>query len=763
MPVPTLIELQPRSDTECITQNRTVMITGREGFVSPTSHQGLWIWQARALSKYVWMINGRQPELSAFSPVSENSSIAYYIATPRNWKKTGAKEANPAQQSIELQVSRTVGNGMDEKLLVTNYTQITTAVDLALELSSDFISPTDDPTKGTPVGKVTKRWQRNGEKYELRFEYKASHKFQHQEDRGIASLHRGIRLEFKGPGNAQTKYAKGRLKFTLTLRPQEKWRLILHWIAQIEGSDLCSYRETSPDRKREMFLQASTQLSSPAAPTFPALVLNTLERSKRDLSSLRLFDLDGHDEAGETWIPAAGNPTYLGFFGRDSLASSWQAALLSTAMMRGTLAELPKTQGTKIDDWRDEQPGKFVHELHTDPRAMLNFNLHARYYGGVTASIYCPIAVSAVWHWTGNKQLVQRYVRPALDGLAWADKYLFDGTGFYRYRTHSKQGEKNQGWKDSTDAIVYPDGSQIKNPLGTCEMQAFVYASKIHLSELLWWLGETAPAKRLFREAYELKKRFNDFFWMETEGYLGTAIDDHGRLVRSIASDPGHCLASGIVEPVMGLRIAERMMRQDLFSGWGVRTLSSEHPAFNPFSYHCGSVWPVENAVFVLAFARYGFHDKMQLLARAMFETASIFKYYRLPEVFAGHSRDDRHPFPGMYPKANWPQAWSASAPFTVMQALLGIYPYAPLNVLLLDPWLPEWLPDFTIENMSVGEAKVNLRFHRTETGVTEFTVTEVKGKLHIIRQPSPWSITANFGERVRDLVHSLLPHKQAD
>src|SRR6185312_6598476 len=435
-----------------------------------------------------------------------------------------------------------------------------------------------------------------------------------------------------------------------------------------------------------------------------------------------------------------------------------QASLLSTAMMRGTVAELPKTQGRKIDDWRDEQPGRFVHELHTDPRSLLNYTPHGRYYGGVTGSIYYPTVLSAIWHWTGDKQLVKRYIQPALKGLAWADKYSQDESGFYRYRTYSKQGEHNQGWKDSSDAIVHEDGSQVKDPLGTCEMQAFVYASKMHLSEVLWWVDEFEISRKLLREAEDLKKRFNEFFWMEKAGYLGMAIDSEGGLVRSIASDPGHCLASGIVDHALARRTAERIMKPDLFSGWGVRTLSADHPAFNPFSYHRGSVWPVENATFVLAFARYGLHDPMQALARAMFETAEIFKYQRLPEVFAGHQRDDDHPFPGMYPRANWPQAWSASAPFTVIQALLGIFPYAPLKVLLLDPHLPEWLPDLTLERMRVGKATISLRFTRGKNGRTHYEVTDLKGKLHVVRQPSPWSLTAGFGERVRDAVTSLLP-----
>jgi glycogen debranching enzyme len=251
------------------------------------------------------------------------------------------------------------------------------------------------------------------------------------------------------------------LSVRVKLGPRDSRKLVLDWIGQIEGVELgqgTGNREqgtgTQERRRGRLFAipqEASvTQLSSPGSPTFPALVLTTLERSKRDLAALRLFDLDSRDDEGGTWIPAAGLPTYVGLFGRDCLASTWQASLLSTAMMRGSLLQLPKTQGTKVDDWRDEQPGRFVHELHTDPRSMLNFTPHGRYYGGVTGSIYYPVVVSAVWHWTGNKDLVRKYIKPALAGLAWADKYLRDDSGFYRYCTRSNQGEKIKAGKTRT-------------------------------------------------------------------------------------------------------------------------------------------------------------------------------------------------------------------------------------------------------------------------------------------------------------------------
>src|SRR5436305_7580432 len=363
----TLIEIQPQPETVCISPGRTVVITGLDGFVSQDSHQGLWIYQSRALSKYRWTIDDRPPQLSAFSAVHENSSIAYYISAPTNWKKTGAKTPDPAQQAIELRVTRRAGNGTQEDVFVINHTQVKTKIDLALEVASDFMSPIEDPRRRSRVGKVSEHWRSTGPGlWELVFDYQARHDYHHQKDKGSACLHRSLSLQVKC-NHSKLKYRKGKITFQFTLPPHGEWRQHLDWIPGdgIEDArkpiSLVSIAEQ--DRKRVRFLVESTQLGSPGSPTFPALVINTLDRSKRDLAALRLSDLDGRDEAGETWIPAAGIPTYVGLFGRDSLASSWQAALLSTSMMRGALAELPKTQGTKIDDWRDEQPGRFVHEL----------------------------------------------------------------------------------------------------------------------------------------------------------------------------------------------------------------------------------------------------------------------------------------------------------------------------------------------------------------------------------------------------------------
>ncbi|HEX7808030.1 MAG TPA: amylo-alpha-1,6-glucosidase, partial [Thermoanaerobaculia bacterium] len=333
-----------------------------------------------------------------------------------------------------------------------------------------------------------------------------------------------------------------------------------------------------------------------------------------------------------------------------------------------------------------------------------------------------------------------------------------DGDGFYEYLSHSPMGPRHQAWKDSPDAIVYEDGALVDPPIATCEEQAFVHIAKLHLAETLWFLGEHDLSRKLYREAEELKKRFNDAFWMEDEGFYALALDAHKRQVRSISSNPGHCIAAAIADASLVERTADRLFAPDLFSGWGIRTLSSNHPRYNPYSYHLGSIWPVEQGTFALGLWRYGLHDRVQQLARAQFDAAAMFEYHRLPELFGGHPRDDQHPFPGNYPNANPLQAWSSSSVFMQLQAMLGLYPYAPMKMLVVDPHLPEWLPEITVRDLRVGKARVTIRFRRGRSGRTSYRILAQTGTLHVVRQATPWSLTTQPAARLRDALESLLP-----
>jgi glycogen debranching enzyme len=753
-----LVQLRLRAGDIQISRGRSVLVSSPNGLIGDDPRHGLFVFQTRLLGRYRWLMNRRKPEFSCGSNIDQHSWMGYYIQAPKDWKETPAQEDNPLQQTIELRLKRFVGEGMHEDVQLTNHTQVATDVRLELEFTPEFRSPEEAADKHKQHGSLSEAWRSAGAgTWELSLDYLAKHRYDHQGDAGESQLKRGLTLRIFDAGS-EPRYAEHRIRFDVHLQPHEVWSCCFEWQPSVQGEELPvpnpHGQPDAYDRKSSKYLSEISSFKTAGSHDLRNVVTQTATRAALDLCELQMFEV----EAPDAVTVAAGIPTYMGVFGRDLLASAWQASLLGPELALGSLCVLKKHQATKVDEWRDAEPGRIVHEMHADPLSVLNFRPKSLYYGSVSGSWLYPILVSELWHWTGNLETVRPFIGPAFKALKWADKHSLDETGFYRYQTRSNQGMKNQGWKDSNDAIVYPDGSQVATPIGTCEMQGFAYAAKQLFSEVLWWIGEISAASQLYKEATELKERFNELFWIDEEGTFAMGIDNQGELIRSVASDPGHCLLSGIVDQSRVMRVASRLLRKDMFSGWGVRTLSAEHVAYNPFSYHRGSVWPVENGNFVLAMARYGLLGEMHQLARALFETAQLFPHCRLPETLGGHERSDDSPFPGLYTKADWPQAWSASAVMTTLRAILGLFPYGAANLLVLDPHLPEWLPELTLENLRVGNARCTIRFERNSDGSTDYKVGDVDGKLHVVRQASPWSLTAGWAERVKDAFFSLVP-----
>jgi glycogen debranching enzyme len=743
-----LVRIRPWEDLLCVSQGRIVLATERDGFFDGGPNRGLFVHQTRLLSRYRVLIDGKPPSPVALSNVTQHSWLGYYVALPPGADPGeadhGSGHVRPeSEQTLELHLFRSVAETLREDLTLTNFSGRPSAFDLWIEVDADFADQGETLEEPRRRGKVQKRW--NGGV--LSFHFHA--------ERGDLRVERGLEIRVL-ESDSLASSTEGRIAFRVELAPRASWRARLEWIPQIE--DVEGGVGTEIERRRELFLEEAASFSTPEAETLTPAVFAAVERARRDLASLRLSDLD---EGERAWTLAAGLPLYATLYGRDSLTAAWQAGLLGPEMMLGTLRTLARLQGRETDDWRDEEPGRMLHEAHNGPAAALGENPRRRYYGSVTTSGFYPLVLAELWHWTGDRERVRPLLRPALDALAWLERSSDrDGDGFYDYQTRSSQGTVHQAWKDSAGAIVDEEGAPVEPPIATCEEQGFVHVAKLHLSELLWWMGEKDEARRLFREAEELKKRFNDAFWMEDEGFFAMGLDARGRPIRSIGSNPGHCLAAGIVDSSLAERTADRLLAEDLWTGWGVRTLSSRNPAFNPYSYHRGSVWPVENASFSLGFLRFGLHSHLETICRGQFEAARLFDFHRLPEAFSGHTRDAAHPFPALYPQTNSPQAWSASAVVCLLQSMLGIYPYAPLKLLLVDPHLPDWLPEITLRDLRVGEATVTLRFQRDGNGSSDYRVLDKRGTLHVLRQPSPWSLTAGFAERVKDALTSLLPGK---
>ena len=367
------------------------------------------------------------------------------------------------------------------------------------------------------------------------------------------------------------------------------------------------------------------------------------------------------------------------------------------------------------------------------------------------------IALGNLFAWTGDERTLARHWDTARRVLDWArTRGDRDGDGYLEYLTRSPRGTKNQGWKDSADAILYEDGRVVPSPLAPCEVQGYHFAALQTMSVLSWKRGERAEARALWRSAAALKERFNRDFWVEEEGCVGLALDPDKRLVRTVTSNAGHCLASGIVSDEHVPRLVDRLFRPDMFSGWGIRTLSSRHPLFNPLGYHLGSVWAVENATIALGLRRFGFRRRAAQLARGLFDLAHLYPRLRVPECVGGYDRDGRA-HPGAYPRANPSQLWNASAFALLVQVLLGIEAVAPYRLLFVDPDLPDWLPEVTLGGLRVGGATVSLRFRRRSGGGCRWEVLEKRGRLRILRQPPLDDLGVGWRGRLRALAAGAL------
>ena len=482
-------------------------------------------------------------------------------------------------------------------------------------------------------------------------------------------------------------------------------------------------------------------------------VAEIISQAADDLASFAL--LDGRED--EWLAPQAGIPLYPALFGRDSVTIGWQAAMLDRGeLLDASLTRVGRMQGTRDDPERDEEPGRIVQQVRTGPLSRLGHLPFGRYYGDFASPLAFVIALAHHFAWSGDRAVLQRHWDTARRILDWArERGDRDGDGYLEYQTKSSKGAKNQGWKDSGNAILYEDGTPVPAPLATCEVQGYWFAAQQLAAVLSWVLGAHDEAKAHWHAASELKAHFNRDWWMEDERCVALALDPDKRLARSVTSNAGQCLATGIVADEHVPQLVGRLFAPDMFSGWGVRTLSSKHVAYNPLSYHLGTVWPVENATIVFGLRRFGFDARALDLAEGMVGLTRLYERGRAPECVGGYSRAE-FPHPGAYPRANPIQAWNQSGLLLVMQSLLGLQPVAMIHTLLVDPALPAWLPEVTVRGLRLGSATATLRFWRDDSGASHADVLEKRGTFHLVRQPPPESLHAGVRDRLSALVETV-------
>ncbi len=716
LPMPVEITVGP--PVLVIHQGRTFMVTDHGGEIAAESEQGVFSGDTRFLSYYAISANGERWVRLSSSPVSYYAARIYLTNAAFS-----TEDGDVPAGKIGLVVSRAVGEGIHEDLEVTNHGMGALRFNLEIATRSDFADLFEVKShKFVRRGRIVSTWDQ--ERCELRAEY------------SNRDFRRSFVLRLANSGSP-AHYANGRITFDIALGPGESWHACCLYVLvfddevfePLHGCDHTS-GELALDELQRQWQQRATKLTSGNEEVY-----RLYRQSVEDLGALRLHD---EDAAPDAWVPAAGVPWFVSLFGRDSLIASLQSVAVDPGFARGALETLAKYQATEEDDWRDAEPGKIPHELRLGELAHFHRVPHTPYYGTADATPLYVIALHEAWRWLGDDALLRRHLDVAERCLEWIDRYGdLDGDGFQEYRTRSPRGYENVGWKDASDAVVYPDGTQVRQPKALCELQGYVFDAWMRMAEIYDALGQPARSTSLRRKAEDLQRRFEDCFWSEELGTYAFGLDPDKKRIDTVASNAGHLLWSGIVRPDRAARVVSRLLQSDMWSGWGIRTLSANNPAYNPLSYQLGSVWPHDNGIIALGFKRYGFADEAARVARDISRAAGCFASHRLPELYAGVERR-AGTFPVLYPGANVPQAWAAGSAFHLVRAILGLDADAPNGRLRVDPVLPAWLPDVTLTGLRVGRAKLDLRFWRD--GESTRWEASATGGIDVSQEPwRPW------------------------
>jgi glycogen debranching enzyme len=645
-----------------ILDGNTFVVSDSRGDIeaSLTDPTGLFSFDTRFLSRWVLTVNGQR--LNSLSVDDVQYFETRFFLVPG----TGTVYID-AKLSVIRQ--RAVGNGFHEELTILNHDEQPVNLAVRVEAGCDFadLFEVKDALKkkGTYALQV--------EKGRLTLSYERE------------TFRRATTISATQPA----KVDKNGLTFTVRLEPHGDWTTDLDVVTAVAGAGGRFVRpkyERGRRRARpsmeidlERWLKEAPRLECDWEP-----LGRTYNRSLVDLAALRFAP----PIAGGRSLPAAGLPWFMTMFGRDSIFTSLQALPFAPELAATTLAALGDWQGTRIDDFRDEDPGRILHELRYGEMTAFEERPHSPYYGCADATPLYVVLLDEYERWTGDRKLVRELEREARAALNWIDEYAdLLGNGYIWYRRRNeKTGLENQCWKDSWDSISYRDGTLPGFPRATCELQGYAYDAKVRgarLARVVW--KDPALADRLEKDAADLKRRFNRDFWVSDGDYFALALDTEGNQVDALTSNNGHLLWSGIVDKSKAQAVAEHLLGPRLFSGWGVRTLAEGEGRYNPIGYHVGTVWPFDNSFIAWGLRRYGFKEEAARIAAGILAAAEFFDG-RLPEAFGGYGREVTK-YPVQYPTACSPQAWSTGAPLLLLRTMLGLEPLG--DHLVVDPALP--------------------------------------------------------------------------
>lgn len=676
---------------------------------------GLYYHDCRYLNGYTLTINGMRPNVLA-AIATEGFRSIFELSNP---ELPGPGDDGIPKEMLGLTWTRLLAQedlALHDRLEVRNYD----ARDHDLTLAFDFDSQFEDifTVRGLlpeQVGKLlSPRWQDD----KLAMIYQ-----------GADGLNRSISLHFTPP---PTRRGPKRAEFDLHVPSEQSLELqvsvMLAESRHLEAVEpqRCPSPAYGQIVQRRRDVARDWEQSHAEVQTDSLLMNRIVGRAASDLQIL-------HTRLGHEEFFAAGVPWFTTLFGRDSLITSIQAMAYDHHIAEQTLRLLAKFQGRQNNDWRDEQPGKILHEYRVGELSRIDEIPYHPYYGSVDSTLLFLITLGEHAAWSGDLHLFHDLREPVEAALTWIERYGDrNHDGYVEYQSTSEGGLINQGWKDSGNAIVNADGSLAAPPISLVEVQGYVYRAKTLMAELFRRSGDSSRATRLTAEARTLRERFNRDFWSDSLGTYVMALQAQARPVAVVSSNPGQALWTGICDPDKAKRTMQRLMADDMFSGWGVRTLSANEKRYNPIGYHLGTIWPHDNSLIAAGLRRYGFDAAAYRIFYGLFEAASYFEQYRMPELFAGFAK---LPFgePVHYPVACHPQAWAAGSLPYMLKTLLGLTAEAfEKRLRIVRPILPHFLEFLEFKRLKVGGAELDLRFSRGEKQRIDVTILRQEGELDV-------------------------------
>ena len=675
-------------DGVTLIEGSSFCVCAEDGSILSGSAHGVFHMDTRVLSTWQVTLDGAEIE-----------PLAAFVREPHHATFLGRARPRTAtaESTLLVQRERYVGAGLREDVQVQNLGAEPAAITLTIHVDADFadLFAVKEGRQRPPAGERSMRT--------------AAGLLEIDSTSGLDG--RGVRV--RAPG-ALT--APGVLAFQTVIPAKGEWRTSVQVLAVVGGSEVpprFPVEEPIDDAAPSVRVREWVQ-SAPLTWVGDADLLNTLYRSGVDLGSLRITDPDAPDR----FAVAAGAPWFMALFGRDSLLTALMALPLDPALAFGTLHTLARHQGRREDAVTEEQPGRILHEMRFGPEASLALGGGNAYYGTADATPLFVVLLGELWRWGLGDEELHTLLPHADRALEWVRTHGDrDGDGFVEYQRLTDRGLRNQGWKDSWDGINFAAGDIAEPPIALCEVQGYVYAAYRTRAAIAAYAGDGDAARTWSARADDLKRSFNERFWLPDHGWYAVGLDRDKRPIDSLTSNIGHCLWSGIVDEDKAAQVAQHLLSPAMFSGWGVRTLASSMAAYNPISYHNGSVWPHDNAIVAAGLMRYGFVEEAGRVARAVLDAARAFGG-RLPELFTGLDRSE-YPAPVDYPASCSPQAWASAAPLHLIRTLLRFEPDLPAQRLHVAPALPDTIPELRVDNLPLGSSRVSLVADRQSAKVT--------------------------------------------